>query len=70
MVQGQKNRKNDERNYRYYNFMIDGKPTSATDMIRIAASFHAKSDDGAITVENAMWALSELGYMVDTRRKS
>jgi hypothetical protein len=50
--------------------MVDGKPTAAVDMVRVAAAFHAKSDDGAITIEHAAWALTEHGYVIEARRKS
>jgi hypothetical protein len=62
--------KNQAKPFRYYNFMVDGKPTAAVDMVRVAAAFHAKSDDGAITIEHAAWALTEHGYVIEARRKS
>lgn len=50
--------------------MVDGMPARAVDVVRLARSFHARSDDGEITVEYAVWALSEFGYSIDSRRKS
>lgn len=51
-------------------FIVDGRPARAVDMFRLATSFHAKSDDGAITIEQAAWALSEYGYCVEARRNT
>jgi hypothetical protein len=50
-------------------FLVDGRPTPLVQMVRLARSFHAKSDDGVVTIEQAAWALSEHGYCVESWRK-
>lgn len=50
--------------------MIDGTPTSAAALIRLARRLHLKSDDGPVSVEMATWALSLDGYRVESIKRS